>query len=344
MFLRFGGERALTGDSLRVGVVGSGKMGLLHASLLKIMPGVELAGVCEKSSLTRRLAKKVFRKIPVVKDVGELAGLDLDVVYVTTPTPSHFAVAHRVYEERLAPNVFVEKPLTSSYGDSKRLCELASRDGGVNMVGYLRRFMVTFLKTKELLSQGAIGEPLSFVMNAFSSDFVDTRGSPQASIARGGVMNDLGCYAIDLALWYFGDLRLTSAKVESLTGLGAEDAAHFTLRQSSNGLEGAVSVSWCMEGYRMPEVELLVKGSKGTIEVDDDRVRLSLLGHEENVWHRHNLDDRVKFWLGAPEYYREDEYFINKVAAGSGAEPSFETASKVDLLIDSVQRMARNLD
>jgi predicted dehydrogenase len=337
------GERMPIGDPLRVGIVGSGKMGLLHASLLKIMPGVELAAVCEKSSLTRRLVKKVFRNISVVKDVSELARLGLDLIYVTTPTASHFGVATQVFREHLAPNVFVEKPLTSSYSDSKQLCELASRYGGVNMVGYLRRFMVTFTKTKELLSQGVIGEPLSFAMNAFSSDFMAIHGNPQASIARGGVMNDLGCYAVDLALWFFGDLRLTSAKVESLTGRNAEDAAHFTLQQGSSGLEGVVSVSWCMEGYRMPEVDLFVKGSKGTIEVDDDRVRMDLSEHDETVWHRHDLDDKVKFWLGAPEYYREDEYFIKKVAAKSLAEPSFETASKVDLLIDSVQRRARNL-
>ena len=332
------------GDSLRVGVIGSGKMGLLHASLLKTMPGVELAAVCEKSSLTRRLAKQVFRSIPVVKDVGEFSGLDLDVIYVTTPTPSHFGVVRQVYEEGLARNVFVEKPLTSSYDDSRELCELASSSGGVNMVGYLRRFMVTFMKTKELLSQGVIGEPLSFALNAFSSDFNGVSGDPQASMARGGVMKDLGCYAVDLALWFFGDMRLTSAKVESLTGLGAEDAAHFTVKQNSNGLEGAVSVSWCMVGYRMPEVNLLVKGSKGAIVVNDDRVILSLDGGKETVWHRHNLNEKVRFWLGAPEYYREDEYFINSVAAKSEAEPSFETASKVDLLIDSVQKKARNLD
>jgi predicted dehydrogenase len=327
-------------EFLRTAVVGLGKMGLLHASLLKIIPGVQLAAVCEKSSLTRRLAKQVFRKIPVVKDVGELHGLDLDVIYVTTPTPSHFAVVQKVYEERLAANVFVEKPLTSSYTDSKKLCELASRKNGTNMVGYLRRFMVTFMKTKALLSQSTIGEPQSFVMNAFSSDFNGVKGNRHASIARGGVMKDLGCYAVDLALWFFGDMQVTSARLESLTGLGSEDAAYFTLQQESNGLEGAVTVSWCAEGYRMPEVNLLVKGTEGTVEVNDDRVILSLNDHEKTVWHRHNLNDCAKYWLGAPEYYREDEYFINKLAAKSKVEPNFETASKVDMLIDAMQRKA----
>jgi hypothetical protein len=83
-----------------------------------------------------------------------------------------------------------------------------------------------------------------------------------------------------------------------------------------------------------------VKGSKGTIEVNDDRVILGLIGRDKTVWHRHNLNDQARYWLGAPEYYREDEYFIRKVASESKAEPDFEAASKVDKLIDEVQRKA----
>jgi predicted dehydrogenase len=42
---------------LKVGVVGLGKMGLLHASLLSVMPNVQLAALCDKSWLMRKLAK-----------------------------------------------------------------------------------------------------------------------------------------------------------------------------------------------------------------------------------------------------------------------------------------------
>jgi predicted dehydrogenase len=86
----------LTSESLRVGVVGLGKMGLLHASILNIMPTVELAAVCERSTFTRKLVKKVLNGIPVVGDISEFSGLNLDAVFVTTPTPSHFSVAKTV--------------------------------------------------------------------------------------------------------------------------------------------------------------------------------------------------------------------------------------------------------
>jgi len=330
----------LTSESLRIGVVGLGKMGLLHASILNILPGVELAAVCEKGSFTRKLVKKVLNGIPVVGDVSEFSGLNLDAVFVTTSTLSHFSVAKTVYQRQIARHLFIEKPLTSTYIQSKELCDLAARNGGVNMVGYLRRFMVTFMKTKELLVQDSIGELVSFDITAFSSDFSTIRGNPQPSMARGGVLRDLGSYAIDLSLWLFGDLQLDSAKIRSITGEGAEDSGHITVHRKSDALQGSISVSWCKEGYRMPEVNLTIKGTKGTIEVNDDRVSLALANGDNSVWYRHDLNDNVKFWLGGPEYYREDAFFLKSAMSGSIAEPSFETAAKVDLFIDSVQQKA----
>lgn len=325
-------------EKLRVAIVGLGKMGLLHTSILNVIPNVQLAAVCEKNSLTRRVFKRILGDVPLLADLDGLSGLDIDSVFITTPTSSHFKVAKQVYESHLARHLFIEKPLTSNYDDSRELCALANRKGGINMVGYLRRFMVTFVKAKELLSEGYIGEPSSFRITAYSSDFVGVSESTEISEARGGVLRDLGSYAIDIALWFFGGFQLRSAENHSLTASGAEDSVLFSVYQEPNSLLGTVSVSWCEEGYRMPEVVLYIEGSKGAIEVSDDRVRLSLSNGNESVWFRHSLNDNVKFWLGAPEYYREDEYFVESARNGSVAEPSFETASNVDLLIDLIKR------
>ena len=46
-------------ESLKVAVVGLGKMGLLHASILNVLPNVDLAGLCDKSVVLRRFLKKV---------------------------------------------------------------------------------------------------------------------------------------------------------------------------------------------------------------------------------------------------------------------------------------------
>lgn len=318
-------------------------MGLLHASILNVLPNVQLVAICEKSSFTRKLLKKIFRQVPLVEDANEFFGLDLDAIYVTTPIPSHFSVAKLACQKRLARNLFVEKTLAANYSEAKELCELAKQTCNVTMVGYLRRFMVTFLKAKEILSENAIGELDSFAVKAFSSDFHGIYDNPQVSIARGGVLRDLGSHAIDLALWFFGDTKVDFATIESLTGAGAEDSVNFTVHRESDELRGEFSISWCVEGYRMPEVILSIRGSKGTIEVNDDKVGLINSAGKVLTWHRPDLYDTVPFWLGGPEFYRESAYFVNAVQRNLVAEPSFETASKVDFIIDSIQRRAERV-
>ena len=325
---------------VRIGVVGFGKMGLLHAGVLNTLSDVELAAICEKSSFIRKIAKKAIRNVSFVGNLQDFSGLDLDAVFITTSTPSHYAVTKQVYEEQLARNVFVEKPLTSKYTDSKTLCDLAEHDGGVNMVGYMRRFMVTFMKTKELLSQGVIGEPAFFVVNAFSADFVGAKPSSKASMARAGVLSDLGSYAVDLSLWFFGGLRVNSAKIECLVGSEGEDSVHVYASRRSGGLEGQISASWCVEGYRMPEVNVSIKGSEGLLEANDDKVSLTPNNGEKTVWFRHDLNDFVGFWLGLPEYYREDAVFVESIRSGNGARPSFRDALEVDQFIDAVRQKA----
>jgi predicted dehydrogenase len=329
-------------ERLRIAVVGLGKMGLLHASILNVMPSVEVVALCDKSSLLLKFVKKLFKEAQVVDDVERLADLNLDSVYVTTPIPVHFPVVKTLYLKKVARNLFVEKTLASSWDKAKELCELAQSFGDVNMVGYMKRFAVTFSKAKNILNQGTLGEIVSFEAYAYSSDFSEIQKGSKISASRGGVLEDLGAHIIDLALWFFGDLEVDSAMLKSMVEESCEDSAHFRVGQS--GLEGLFDVSWCMDNYRLPDFGLVIKGDKGILRANDDKVELKLNDGKSSMWYRHDLDDNVGFLLGAPEYYREDECFINSVLTGSKAEPSFSTASRVDYVIDQVKKKAGRND
>jgi predicted dehydrogenase len=235
--------------------------------------------------------------------------------------------------------VFVEKTLASDYGKAKELCELARTSGGVNMVGYMKRFAVTFSKAKDLLNEQTLGEISSFDAYAYSSDFSRIKKGSKMSASRGGVLGDLGSHVIDLALWFFGDFEVDSAKLISLTEKGSEDSACFMVR-NSDGLEGQFDVSWCMGKYRLPEFGLVIRGLKGVMKVDDYRVALEMNDGKSYKWYRQDLNDSVGFLLGDPEYFREDAHFIKSVLDGRNAEPSFLTASKVDYIIEQVKSRA----
>jgi predicted dehydrogenase len=328
--------KSVSRESLRVAVIGLGKMGLLHASILNTLPNVELNALCDKSALIRKFCKKVFDKVRVVDNLEKLSDLNLEVAYVTTPIPSHFVVMESIYSTGIARNVFVEKTLASNFDEAKKLCELAQSCGDLNMVGYMKRFAVTFRKAKDLLNQDALGDVVSFDAYAYSSDFFGSEKSSKASASRGGVVRDLGAHVIDLALWFFGGLEVGSAKLGQAGDGGSEDSAQFRVNRS-DGLEGEFSISWCKENYRLPEFGLVIRGSEGIMSVNDDRVELKLNDGKSSSWYRHNLNDNVGFLLGAPEYFREDDYFIKSVLDNRDVDPSFHTASKVDCVIDQVK-------
>ncbi len=319
---------------VRIGIVGLGKMALLHASILGSMEDTELVAFCEISPLVRRFAGKFFPSVRVVASVTELAGMGLDAVYITTPAGSHFPIMKTVYDTGIARHIFVEKPLATSFARAREAAELARSRGGANMVGYNRRFSVTFARAKQLLGEGVVGPPASFQAYAYSSDFYGARVSRKAS-ARGGVINDLGCHAADLALWFFGPMDVTGAHMKPLLGGPGEDEADCTVI-TANGLRGEIKTSWCRPDYRMPEFGLVVEGPKGTLKVNEDRVELGL-GGQVTTWHRHDLGDEVPFFIGGTEYVREDHAFVRSILDGGSVEPGFETASQVEKLTDAIK-------
>ena len=80
------------------------------------------------------------------------------------------------------------------------------------------------------------------------------------------------------------------------------------------------------------------------MRVNDDILELNLNEGKSRKWYRHDLGDNVDFLLGAPEYYREDENFVDALHKGRVAEPSFRNAAKVDYIIDQVCNKVGNYD
>ncbi len=323
---------------LSIGVIGMGKMGLLHASIANTLPGVRLSAMYDKNSTVVRFAKKAFTKIYVTDNLKKFSDFNLDAVYVTTPIPTHFAIVKAIYSMGIARNLFVEKTLASNHEQAAQLCREAKAASGVTMVGYMSRFASTFQKARALLQEEMIGNPISFKAYAYASDFANAKG--KSLPGKGGATRDLGAHVIDLSLWFFGDLEVESSKVAPPAREDNLSGTYFKAR-GSNGLVGEFDISWCKEGYRLPEFGLIISGPKGVITVNADLVKLEKSGADLLTWHKHDLYGDVPFFLGAPEYYWEDEHFVKSILDGGIARPDFNTASKVDYLIDQVRRKAR---
>jgi predicted dehydrogenase len=325
---------------LKIGVIGLGKMGIMHACLLNTFPNVQVAGVCDKSRLIRTMAKQPFKDALVTDDIEDFTDLNLDAVFVLTPIPSHYPIIKQIYDKKIANNVFVEKTLTAKHSQSEELQTIAQQMDSVNMVGYMKRFAVTFNQAKNFLDQHVLGNVESFDAYAFSSDFDAIPDGSTASIARGGVLEDLGSHMIDLAVWFFGDLKPTSAIVNSRIAAESEDDVSFAV-DGAEGLQGKFDVSWRKAEYRMPEFSMTVTGKKGSLRVNDDEIELHLNDAPVRHWYRPDLEDNVEFLLGGPEYYREDKHYLDVVRNVAAPKSDFKEALRVDFLIEQVRQLCR---
>lgn len=122
--------------SVRIGVVGTGYLGRLHARVLTEIPDVTLAGFVESNDA---VAVDVAASLGLHRfhSVGELASL-VDCAVVATPTITHFDVAKELIEAGC--DVLVEKPITAETDQGRRLVEIAKKHGRVLQVGHVERY------------------------------------------------------------------------------------------------------------------------------------------------------------------------------------------------------------
>jgi predicted dehydrogenase len=135
---------------VKVGVAGLGYWGPNLARNFDLLPGAELAWICDTSEAARARWAPAFPGARATAEFDEL--LDdaaLDAVVVATHVPSHPELALRAFEA--GKHVFVEKPLAQSAGEAERVVDAAREAGRVLMVGHLLEYHPGVEKLHELI-------------------------------------------------------------------------------------------------------------------------------------------------------------------------------------------------
>lgn len=151
---------------IKVAVVGLGKMGLSHLSMIKAHPDVDLVAVCDSSGYVLSMLKKYT----MLNDCG---GRCPDRHAVALPR-----IDGQCRAEPRRVHVFSEKPFTLSPADSDRLTDLAEQRGLVTQVGYHNRFVGAFREVKRLLDAGAIGTVTHALGEAYGPVVLKPKGCP----------------------------------------------------------------------------------------------------------------------------------------------------------------------
>jgi 1,5-anhydro-D-fructose reductase (1,5-anhydro-D-mannitol-forming) len=186
---------------VRWGIVGCGDV-----AEIKSGPGFQKAEGSALVSVMRRdrgKAEDFARRHGVPRVHGTADALiddpDVDAVYVATPPSTHCELALKV--AAAGKPCLVEKPMAINHRECVQMLEAFGSAGLPLWVAYYRRALPRFLKVRELLTNGTIGEVTSVHVNVHGRLAIGERARAwrfDPAIAGGGLFLDMGCHCFDL--------------------------------------------------------------------------------------------------------------------------------------------------
>lgn len=254
---------------LKVGIIGYGKMGILHGALVNGSQKAKVVAICDKSWVMRFGIKKAYHSVKTFSDVKEmLNSVELDTVIISTPTFNHVESALLCIEKNI--DLFIEKPLASSYEDAKHLYDVATQKGVKIQIGFCNRFAPSIAKGKEFLDAGLIGEAKDAKACMYIADVFEPHTGWRYSKAAsgGGVLMDFGIHMLDQLCWYFGKIETVEAHARKLYSKEVEDELQAYIFYNQ-GVKVRFETSWSKEEYRKTYARLEIKGTKGKMIVTD---------------------------------------------------------------------------
>ncbi|MBQ8309779.1 MAG: Gfo/Idh/MocA family oxidoreductase [Clostridia bacterium] len=269
-------------NKLIVGVIGLG-MGNAHLKAA-IACGAEIEAICDTNP-SRLKTVGEEQNIPAEKQYTDwhdlLTNKKINAVIIASPDQLHREMCEAFVDAGV--HIMCEKPLALCREDLDAIIAAANRSNKKFMVGQICRFTPAFVKAKEIIDAGTIGE-LYYVESEYAHDYQKMLSSVQkhwrSDPIRHGVVGG-GCHAVDLLRWYAGDPEEVFAYgSHKLLPMVPYDDATVTILKFPNGICGKVFVSTgCKRPYTM---RTQLWGTKGTILCDNTSDHMTLWTVDED--------------------------------------------------------------
>lgn len=327
-------------DKLQVGVIGAGKMGLLHMGIFNSLNNSNVVAICEKDDLIGRLVTKYLPKFNIYDDYAKMfVKENIDIVVITTPVFLHFSMIEEAMQQNI--HIFVEKPLCLNGKECSSI--ISKKYNKKTQVGYCRRFMGTYSLAKKIISEKKLGF-VNFFDSKIYVGWVFSQGKgwqydPKKS--GGGALIDLGSHAIDMIHYLFGDISSVHANGSKIFNSDVEDYVTANILMMDNSI-GSLQISWSINNYRMPELKIDIFCERGKISVTEKYIEIitdyQFEGYKKgyNIIYKQEISPDVAINLAGPEYTLEDQELVDAIINNSNTTSNFQEAAKVNFVIDSI--------
>ena len=291
-------------NKLKVAIVGLGKMGILHASILATMKDVDIRAVIDidkklgKTAVSMGFGAKFYRDLNLA-----IKNEKIEAVFICTPNFNHKDIID-ICEKFNVP-FLVEKPVVTDYQDWKNI-----NIKGRSMAGYfwVHKREIKFIKA--LLEKNILGEITNYrVILKHGEVFGKKKGWLfTKKLSGGGVLMNPSPHAFSVIQYLFGKGEVESSNIKYIYGNEVEDEARIKLRHCK--ITGELVASWSVKNEPVLKIEIEIHGKKGRIIFKDNKLSVNkkIYNYEEIAREGEVFNLNPK--SGGDAYYLEDREFI----------------------------------
>jgi predicted dehydrogenase len=303
---------------IRLGIIGLGYIGQIHLRHSLRLSDAKVLAVADLSKKALAKAHEVGIKKIYVNYDRLLEDPDIDAVVISLPTHLHLQCARRAAEA--GKHIFLEKPMARNTEEAKEILSVAARNSVKLMMGYPLRFNTEFIKLKEKIRRGLLGDVVTAYASYISTGPFFHRAEGYAPVpvpewwfnkelTGGGVLIDLGSHIINLLRWYFGEVQDIRSQLTYRLRMDFEDGA-ICLARFTSGTSAIINVGWFSQAHQL---------------------RVELSGSVENAIADHSPPSNVETAIqlltsGVSEFLRphfsELQYFASCIAGDHEPSPS----------------------
>ncbi|MEH7382697.1 Gfo/Idh/MocA family oxidoreductase [Bacillus sp. JJ1533] len=255
---------------------------------------------------------------------------EVDAIYIATPPGSH--KEYTLKAAQAGKPVYVEKPMGRNFEECLEMIKACKEANVPLYVAYYRRGQQRFLKIKELLNNGAVGEVRFVSTTQYRKAKEDPTNLPwrvQPKLAGGGLFFDLASHTLDILDFLLGPIKEVRGFASNHGGLyEAEDIVTGTYLFET-GIHGVGS--WCFTAFQNEDINEIV-GSKG-------KLTFSTFGDEPVVLTTENGTEEWSF--ERPQHVHQPlvETIVAELTGKGGVCPSTgESGARTNWVMDEMVR------
>lgn len=330
---------------LRVGVIGCGRISVMHLTSLSVIEDVELVACCDIIEERAKKAAKKYGGKAYVSYKEMIDDQNLDAVHICLPHYLHSVVACYAFEKGV--NVLTEKPMDVDFESAETAVQMAKEKGVYFGVVFQSRYNNSVKLVKQALDSGRLGKILSArsILTWTRPDFYYAESDWKGTWDKegGGVVIDQAIHSIDLVNW------LVDSEVESVS-CSMANRGHKTIdvEDSAEGLitykNGVKYGFYCMNNYACDEpieIRLCCENAKVIFGYDDAYIYYNN-GEIEEAHKEKNLPE----YRGGKDYWgfkheKQIRQFYNAVLGREPLEISGEEALKTHKLIMQIYKIGK---